>query len=74
MKKKQRLLWILLCGYTLGAWRGQVALWKDNSPTPVRIFPCSIISLPLADQQALAKGIEVTSKTELLHLLEDHLS
>lgn len=74
MKKKEILMLILICGYTLGVWKGQVALWKDDRSTPVRIFPCSIASLPPADQQALTQGITAESRYDLLHLLEDHLS
>lgn len=74
MKKKRIPFFILLLGYTLGAWKGYVALWKDHSPTPVQIFPYSIASLPPADQQALTRGIEAESEAALQRLLEDHLS
>lgn len=74
MKKKQITSLILLFGYTLGVWRGYVALWKAHDSKPIRIFPCSVASLPPADQQALSKGIRTDSHTDLLLLLEDYLS
>lgn len=74
MKKKQISMFLLLVGYTLGVWKGYVALWKESGSAPVRVFPYSVDSLPPADRQALAQGIHAESKNQLLQLLEDYLS
>ncbi len=74
MKKKQIMPLILLFGYTLGLWKGNIALWRGSDPEPIRIFPYSAASLPPADQKALAEGIPIENRRELLHLLEDYLS
>ena len=74
MKKKQFSLLILLFGYTLGVYRGYIALLKEPDSQPIRVFPYSVTSLPPADQKALSQGIRTDSYTDLLQLLEDYLS
>lgn len=74
MRKKQLPLLILLLGYTLGVFRGNIALWNGSDPIPIRTFPYSIDSLPPADRQALSQGIRVEDYDCLLRLLEDYLS
>lgn len=74
MKKKQISSLILLFGYTLGVWKGNIALWRESGTAPIRVFPYSIASLPPADQKALAEGIHAENQLELLRLLEDYLS
>jgi hypothetical protein len=49
-------------------------LWEDGDPKPIRIFPYRVTSLPVADQEALEKGIKIGSDSELASLLEDYLS
>ena len=69
---------ILYCTATLffllGIKDGYVALWKDNSVTPLEIFPYQVHMLPLEDQRLLEKGIYISTHEKLMHLLEDYLS
>jgi len=55
-------------------YRGQIALWKDPDPTPMRVFPYSISMLPEEYRPALEKGIHSDSIMELTKQLEDYLS
>lgn len=64
----------LIFTFLLGTHEGFVALWRDNVPIPVEVFPYRTESLPPADQQALKKGIRIRSEEELDRLLEDYLS
>ena len=74
MRRLHNIYCILCLGYLLGVYRGQIALWKDPDPTPMRIFPYSISMLPEEDQQTLKKGIHADSIIELTRKLEDYLS
>lgn len=65
---------IFLLGFMLGVHDGRVALWKEDDPQPIRIFPYRVTSLPPADQRALEKGIVIEAKEQLHRLLEDYLS
>lgn len=62
-----------LCWLLLGVKNGYLALWKDEDPEPVHIFPVRIRSLPPADQLALRRGIFAEDLQALLSLLEDYL-
>lgn len=74
MRRLHNIYCILCLGYLLGVYRGQIALWKDPDPTPMRIFPYSVSMLPEEDQQTLKKGIHADSIIELTRKLEDYLS
>jgi hypothetical protein len=74
MRRLHNIYCILCLGYLLGVYRGQIALWKDPDPTPIRVFPYSISMLPEEDQQTLRKGIHADSIIELTRQLEDYLS
>lgn len=77
MKRKRMQKWltaVVLGGYLLGVYRGNVALWNDIDPEPVRIFPCSIITLPDDIRQALLDGIRIETEADLQRLLEAYLS
>lgn len=58
----------------LGSWKGYIALFDKGKEEPRQIFPCSVASLPEADQEALEKGIIVRNERTLEQLLEDYLS
>ena len=60
--------------FLLGVHDGYIALWKEGSPEPAEVFPYRAEVLPEADQRRLEKGIRITSKQELLQLMEDYLS
>ena len=64
----------LIFGFLLGISDGYVALWKDGTEKPIQVFPYKAENLPIADQQALEKGIHLDSRKELMELLEDYLS
>lgn len=65
---------LLLLGFLLGIHEGKIALWKDNDPQPMQVFPYRAEMLPEADQNALKKGIRVKSLSELQELIQDYLS
>lgn len=73
---KMRILMsnILLFGFLLVVYEGNVALWRDDTSHPIKVFPYSASMLPQADQQRLEKGIHVDSLKELYKMLEDYLS
>ena len=64
----------LFCLFLLGSYKGYIALWKDKNRDPVKVFPYSVESLPVADQKRLSEGIEISSPELLYKLLEDYLS
>ena len=74
MKKRNILYSIILLGFLIGIHNGQVALWRDNDPAPVKVFPYRAEILPEADQFALRKGIRINSMADLQRLLQDYLS
>ena len=75
MIKKGRCIYIaLFLAFLIGNYNGYIALWTENSKKPDMVFPYRVSSLPPADQAALEKGIELTSREELRQLLEDYLS
>ena len=74
LKSIRYLYFTLIFGFLLGISDGYVALWKTRNPKPVEIFPYQAKFLPVADQQALEKGIFIDSTDELNRLLEDYLS
>ena len=65
---------ILLWGFLLGIHDGYIALWKDQDPEPVKVFPYKASNLPEADQRLLKRGISISQDSELTKLLEDYLS
>ena len=74
MKRLHSIYCILCLGYLLGVYRGQIALWKEPDPKPIHIFPYSVSMLPQEDREALEKGIQADTITELTRRLEDYLS
>ena len=64
----------LMLVYLLGVRGGYVALWQDEDPEPVAVFPYAVASLPLEDQEALFRGIVIQNEEDLRSRLEDFLS
>ena len=62
---------ILLAGFLLGIRNGQVAIWKDDDPQPIRIFPWSAAILPAQIRKALEKGIYVDETSDIGLLIQD---
>ena len=65
---------LLLFGFLIGVHEGRIALWKDGSPEPWRVFPYPVCVLPGKDRIALKNGIRVDSMEDLNRLLENYLS
>lgn len=61
----------LLAGFILGIRNGQVAIWKDDDPQPIRTFPWSAAMLPSQIRQALEKGIYVEESSDIGLLIKD---
>lgn len=74
MKKRKLLPTLLLFGFLLGVHNGRIALWKDDDPEPLRVFPYQVSLLPQKDQHALNQGIHIKDRNQLIRLLEDYLS
>lgn len=64
----------LMLVYLLGVRGGYVALWQDEDPEPVTVFPYAVASLPQEDQEALFRGIVIKNEEDLRYRLEDFLS
>lgn len=58
--------------YTLKEYSGKVALYKNDSATPEKIYNIYVESLPQTDRSALQSGISLGSKQEVENLLQDY--
>ena len=58
--------------YKLKEYEGNLAVFKNDSISPIKITSISIENLPPTDQQMLKDGIEASSEEELNTLLEDY--
>lgn len=74
MKKLHYLYCIAMLTFILGSHNGFIALWKEGSSRPARVFPYQISALPAADQALLERGIPIRDQSQLNSLLEDYLS
>lgn len=77
MKKKKisHLLSMLLAfTFLLGIHDGKVALWQEDDPKPVKVFPYRASMLPDDAQEQLKKGIRIESMEDLDRLIEAYLS
>lgn len=71
---KRSFSFLLALYLLLGSWKGYVALFENSKEEPIQIFPCPVISLPEADQQALEAKIPVRNQRDLQQILEDYLA
>ena len=53
---------------------GSVAVFENGKKNPIKETETLVADLPLADREILKKGINVSSKEELLRILEDYCS
>ena len=74
MKKIRSVYLALAMSFLLGIRNGCVALWKDGSPEPIRVFPCPVSTLPAQALEALKAGIPIESLEQLEALAENYLS
>ena len=72
--KRKRYALVLLAGYLLGIHNGFLAVWKDEDPQPVRVYPYRASMFPPEDQKMLRRGISVHSSQELTRRIEDFCS
>ena len=56
----------------VGAWEGQLAVFRAGEAAPSEVHDVFIASLPKAEQTALESGISVYDEVELQRLLEDY--
>lgn len=74
MKKQVKWLWCMMVfGYLLGIRGDRIALWREDDPQPIHIFPYSVSALPQQEQQRLRSGIRADNALELTKLLEAYL-
>ena len=74
MKRYSQIFCLVFLGFLLGIHNGKIALWQDEDPQPIKIFPFSAQMLPVADRRALEEGIRFETKEDLMRLMEDYLS
>jgi len=74
MRKYRNLMIMLTLWAYLGIYEGYLALWKEPSGKPDRVFPYSASLFPEEDRKALEKGIHFSSQQELAQLIQDYLS
>lgn len=65
---------LTLAVYLLGIHDGKIALWGENDPEPVKIFPYSVATLPEDAQKQLENGIHICSMRQLQKLYEAYFS
>lgn len=51
---------------------GRVAIYRADARYPIEVTDIEVTSLPRADQDALAEGIELADEEAIAHLLEDY--
>ena len=64
----------LMLTFFIGVHNGRLALWKDEDPTPCKVFPCPIILLPTKVQEQLKYGVRLETIEDVNRLLENFLS
>ena len=76
MKKRMHtcLAQLILLGFLIGNYNGRLAVWKDDDPEPLRVFPCPVYLLPKKDRDALQAGIPIDSMEDVRHFVENFLS
>ena len=72
--KRMHLCALALCfSFLLGIKDGRVALWKDDDPEPVKVYPYPVSMLPKKAVDALEKGIPIESEEALRELIDQYL-
>ena len=74
MKKYRYVYLALMLSFILGIHEGKIALWKEGTADPVRVFPYRAAMLPADAREALKKGIPIDSIEQLEDLAENYLS
>ena len=66
---KRFLPLLLVLGFLLGVHNGQIGVWKNQDPQPMRTIPCPIWVLSPKQRQMLQSGILIDSMDDLENLL-----
>lgn len=74
MKLEKWLCTLLMFGFLLGAYGGKVALFREGSTKPMKVFPYDVSLLPETDQKRLENGVYADSLNELRKIVQDYLS
>ena len=74
MKPHRQWYLTLIFGFILGVQGGNIALWREGYPDPVRVFPYRAEMLPPEAQDALSRGIPIEDLSQLEELAENYLS
>lgn len=59
-------------GWRVGIYEGHVAVFAAGTETPEQVLETAVASLPVADREALRRGIFVSDRKALAALLEDY--
>lgn len=73
MKKYSHLYLALILSFILGVHEGNIALWKEGSTAPDRVFPYQARMLPPEARTALEQGIRFDNLEQLKALAENYL-
>ena len=73
MKKYSHLYLALILSFILGIHEGNIALWKEGSASPERVFPYQARMLPPEARRALEQGIRFDSIEQLEDMAENYL-
>ena len=65
---------LLVFTFLLGIHEGKIALWQEDDPKPVKVFPYRASMLPEEAREQLKKGIRIESMEDLDRLIEIYLS
>lgn len=60
--------------YTMRAWQGKVAVFYNDESKPEQVLNIFVATLPKSEQQRLASGVRVSTRQELLEMMEDYTS
>lgn len=76
MKKRYAQIAVMaLCfSFLLGIKNGKVALWNQDDPNQVKVFPYPVSRLPKEARDALEKGVELESEQQLYDMVRDYLN
>ena len=61
-------------GYKLKEYEGNLAIFKSDAQSPIKITSIEVGALPIQDQELLKNGIDASSEEELNNLIEDYCS
>lgn len=60
--------------YILSEYKGRLAVYEYNSPTPVSVYDIYTDTLPPKDTEILKSGIKIYTEKGLINIIEDYTS